>query len=271
MRILVPFLFSILLSPTFAEASVIITEVMYDLPGTDTGREWIEITNVGSSPVDVRKYKFFEADTNHAIAPISGSGVLSPGSSAVIADNPTKFKIDWPQYSGELFDSPFSLSNTGESLVLKDSALVTLDSISYDRALGAAGDGTTLKRSGITFISAMATPGTHIEVTGASTDSASVPTASATVTPLPTVSQPSASPTSYKKVQKVEVVTSTKTDVQTHDEAVEAPAVTTEIVAVGAALPLQDTSNRASNIFYSPWALGFIVVMVLAGAAFIFL
>src|SRR3989338_2889840 len=109
--------------PAFAHASVVFTEIMYDVSGTDTGREWVEITNTGTVSVDVSWYKFFEANTNHALVLISSSGTLQAGSSAVIADDATKFKIDWPSYAGTLFDSSFSLSNTGESIALRDGAL----------------------------------------------------------------------------------------------------------------------------------------------------
>lgn len=151
----------VVLLPTFAHGSVIFTEIMYDLSGTDTGREWVEITNTGDSLIDVSGYKFFEANTNHALTLISGNGVLNPGSSAIIADDPTKFSVDWPDYSGILFDSSFSLSNTGELLVLKDNTLDILDSVSYDSSRGAEGDGMTLQLDGSAFVSLQPSPGTY--------------------------------------------------------------------------------------------------------------
>ena len=94
-----------------AESSLKITEIMYDLPGSDSGREWIEVYNAGASDIDLSLFKFFEANTNHGLAP-AGSSILSAGALAVIADNPEKFSIDWPSYNGLIFDSSFSLSNT---------------------------------------------------------------------------------------------------------------------------------------------------------------
>ena len=38
--------------PVVSHAQVYINEIMYDLPGTDSGREWIEIYNAGSDAVD---------------------------------------------------------------------------------------------------------------------------------------------------------------------------------------------------------------------------
>lgn len=92
-------------------------------------------------------------------------------------------------------------------------------------------------------------------------------------------SQLSESPVRYKKAQEVELIINTKENITTHEEAVRAPTVTTEVAAVGAALiPVPPASeqktapetNRASGIFRSSWTLGFLGVVVLAGAAFIF-
>ena len=149
--------------PVTVHAAVIFTEIMYDLPGTDSGREWVEVTNTGSGSIDVSGYTFFEANSNHALVLVSGTGVLGPGTSAIIANDPTKFKIDWPNYSGPLFDSSFSLSNEGEPLALKDGATI-MDSISYDPSAGAAGDGNALKRIGDSFSSTVPTPGTYADI-----------------------------------------------------------------------------------------------------------
>ena len=252
--------------PVFAHASVVVSEIMYDVPGADTGREWVEVTNIGDTAADMSKYKFFEANINHTLIPISGNGVLLPGSSAIIADDPTKFKIDWPKYIGALFNSSFSLSNTGESFSLKDGALVTLDFVSYDPSLGAVGDGNTLQRRGSRFVSAAPTPGTYAEVSSAAISSATV---------IPTVSvsvpQPSVPVTGYKNVQKIDQVTSIKKNIKTNEEAIRAPTVTTELVTVGANVPPSVSATRASGIFHSPWTLGLLGVILLAAGAFILL
>ena len=67
---------------------------------------------------------------------------------------------DWPNFSGILFDSSFSLTNDpGETLVLKDASGTVVDQVTYDPSVGASGDGTTLNRSGSSFVAAVATPG----------------------------------------------------------------------------------------------------------------
>lgn len=118
---------------------------MYDLEGTDTGREWIEIQNTGTNSVDVSAWKLREADTNHGLTVIQGSSSIAPGGFAVIADNSTKFLADTPGYTGLLLDSSFSLSNTGETLALKDENLIDVDSVTYSSEQGAVGDGNSLQ------------------------------------------------------------------------------------------------------------------------------
>jgi hypothetical protein len=154
------FLFAaFLLLPSVSFASVQITEIMYDLPGGDTGREWIEITNTGSDTVDLSTYKLLEGTTNHGLTE-AGSMVLAPGASAILADDPLKFKADWPTFSGLVFNTVFSLSNSGETLSIKKGTVVE-DTIAYSSALGAAGDGGTLSRSGSGFVAAMPSPGVY--------------------------------------------------------------------------------------------------------------
>ncbi len=138
---------------------------MYDVSGTDTDREWIEVFNAGTSSVHVTEWKFFEANTNHAITSVQGGENLAAGAYAVIADNPTKFLQDWPSYSGMLFDSTFSLGNSGETLAIHmpPPDFAETDSISYQSAWGAAGNGNSLQRVSISsqnFTEAMPTPGT---------------------------------------------------------------------------------------------------------------
>lgn len=146
--------------PISAHAAVIVSEIMYDLPGTDSGREWIEITNIGTDAVGLNDLTLFEANTNHAVTAVSGPGTLQPGSSAILVSDPTKFKADWPNYAGTLLDSSFSLSNGGESLELRQGE-VALASASYDPSVGAAGDGNTLQWNGYSFGAAAPTPGSY--------------------------------------------------------------------------------------------------------------
>lgn len=146
------------LLPLSAFANARITEVMYDLPGSDSGREWIEVENTGSATLDISDWNFFENNTNHGITLVSG-GAIPPGGYAVIADNSAKFLADWPSFSGALYDSAFSLSQNGELLILRDSTLADIDTLTYDPSLGAAGDGMSLQKGNSAWSAGTPTPG----------------------------------------------------------------------------------------------------------------
>ncbi len=152
------------LVPGFARAQVVISEIMYDVSGTDTDREWVEVFNAGASPVHFTDWKLFEANTNHGITSAQGGENFAAGAYAIIADNPAKFLQDWPSYSGILFDSTFSLGNSGETLAIHmpPPDLTPTDSVPYQGAWGAAGNGNSLQRtsvSGTTFVESSPTPG----------------------------------------------------------------------------------------------------------------
>lgn len=143
-------------------AQIVLDEIMYDLPGTDTGREWVEIANTGSGAVTIAtsSWKFFEANTNHGISLFQGSLLIPSGGFAIIADDPNKFLSDWPGFSGTIFRSAFSLNNSGETIALKSDAATVVDQVSYASSTGAAGDGNSLQLSGGVWKALPPSPGT---------------------------------------------------------------------------------------------------------------
>ncbi|MSU56220.1 MAG: PKD domain-containing protein [Candidatus Taylorbacteria bacterium] len=146
--------------PGLVFASVAITEIMYDLPGTDTGREWVEVQNTGSTEISFLKWKLFEANTNHGLTLFQGNATTSASGFAIIADDPTKFLTDNPSYSGTLFKSSFSLLNTGETFELKLDN-VSVSQTTYTSGAGGAGDGNSLHFANNAWQPGVPTPGTE--------------------------------------------------------------------------------------------------------------
>lgn len=154
------FIAALLCMPVTIHAQVLFTEIMYAPEGADATHEWVEICNTGDTH-DVSTWKFFENDTNHGLTLSAGTAVLAVGDCAVIADNAAVFAGDYPSFAGNLFDSAFSLKNTGETLVLKDGDGISVDSITYSDTDGAKDDGNSLHRDGTTFTAGTPTPGTE--------------------------------------------------------------------------------------------------------------
>lgn len=149
--------------PLSAFASVIISEIMYDLPGSDSGREWIELYNAGPA-LDIGSWRLLEDGAHHKLSSLGGT-VIPQNGYAIIADSSEIFLSEHPSFSGIIFDSVFSLSNVGEEIVLEDQTFTTVDRVSYTSSLGAQGDGMSLSRSGSVFVSGTPTPGSnHTEV-----------------------------------------------------------------------------------------------------------
>ena len=170
-----------------AYAGVVITEIMYDLEGADTGREWIEIKNTGAA-VDLTGWKFFENGTNHGLTLFQGNTLLPENGFAIITDNAEKFLADWPGFSGTIFDSAFSLSNTGETLILRDAELADKDTATYSSGLGANGDGKSLQKVSNEWVAVSPTPGdgpTNQTSSNQVDENVSTAVSSGSVAPLP--------------------------------------------------------------------------------------
>ena len=146
-------------------ADVIITEIMYDPEGGDSGREWVEIMNDGSVAVDMQHFRFFEADTRHRIKESVGSMQLEPGAVAVIVQDSAYFKNDFQQYHGAIFLSSFSLRQQGEQgelLGMYNTAADRMEhQVTYAPDERTGGTGASLHLTlGNTQVPAPATPGT---------------------------------------------------------------------------------------------------------------
>jgi len=179
---------------------------MYDPPGANAGQQWLEVTNLGATPVDLSDWRLSEGGTNHKLSVTGGVSVLAAGGSLIIAENPDNFIAAFPQYAGALLKSAFTLkSKSGDTVVLKDASLASVDTVSYTPAAGAAGDGNTLHRVGSSLVAGAPDPGvysahppaplggtsTH---TGTSATSKAAPKAVTAGTAAPAASSPRAAP-----------------------------------------------------------------------------
>ncbi len=135
-----------LLLAQIASAQVSISEIMYDPQGGDTGHEWVEIINQGSAPVDIAHSKFVEGGSSHGLTVVQGEPNLAAGAYAIIADNAQIFLSDHAGFSGVVFDSAFSLKNTGETVAFKMPDGTISDTVTYTSDMGAAGDGNSLQK-----------------------------------------------------------------------------------------------------------------------------
>ena len=133
-------------TPVLVFAKISLVEIMYDAEGTDSDKEWVAIVNDNTEDVDLSTMRLSINGTNHLIVDPSGLKTIAKGQSALVVDNIDKFKVNYPNFTGLLYDSSFSLTNTSGVVALRDDAGVVLDTFSYDSSLGAAGDGNSLQK-----------------------------------------------------------------------------------------------------------------------------
>jgi len=97
-----------------------------------SSHEWVEIYNKGSESVDLNGWKFWENSTNHGLSVSTTDAVLAPGEYGVIAQDANQFLIDYPSFTGSVFDSSWSsLREEGELIGLKDGGLNLVEQFIY--------------------------------------------------------------------------------------------------------------------------------------------
>lgn len=151
--------------PYSANAQVIISEFLYDAAGSDSGQEWVELFNAGSDTVDLTKWKINDGSNHVLNVPPKNGGIgsimLAPGAYIILADNAPNFIASYPSLAN-VIDSTLSLPNTSGTVSLLGEDGSVVDSLSYTKDQGGAGDGNTLQRNAVssTALSALlSTPG----------------------------------------------------------------------------------------------------------------
>lgn len=132
---------------------LVISEIMYDLSGADTGKEWIEVYNAGQENVEVltgagsTTWRFFDG-ANHTLNLVSGeNNIILPQEYFIIAADANQFLIDHPSFSAKVFDTVMSLSNSSSTLALSfDGGQTQNISVHYEASWGAAGNGKSLEK-----------------------------------------------------------------------------------------------------------------------------
>ncbi len=142
-----------LLIPAITHAQIKISEIMYDPLGSDTKREWIEVFNESNQDVDLSTWFFYEGNVFHKLVAQTQS-ILPAGSYAIIVDSIVEVLADHSDFSGVIFDSVFSLNNTGESISIADSQKMVINTVTYSADMGASNDGNSLQINDKTIITA---------------------------------------------------------------------------------------------------------------------
>jgi len=149
--------------PFWTNASVYISEIMYDLDGSDDKKEWIEIYNDAGGEINLKDWRFNDGSSHILNEPPANGGtgslVLSAYSYAILSSDATTTVVNYSAYSGTIIDTVMSLGNTAETLKIIDASGAIIDTVSYNSSMGANGDGNSLQKINGAWLAVAPTPG----------------------------------------------------------------------------------------------------------------
>ena len=111
--------------PLTVNAEVLITEVFYDTPGSDSYEEWIEITNTGCSTQSLTGWSLSDNNKTYTL-----SGSLQANQSLVVARNSSGFNSLYST-SPDKSNLNLSLGNSGDFVELRNQTQ-TVDLVAWE-------------------------------------------------------------------------------------------------------------------------------------------
>jgi fibronectin type 3 domain-containing protein len=71
-------------TPGTATGSVLLSEVLYDVDGSDDGFEWVELFNAGTQAVNLSNYSLGNGGSDYTYSKVQLSGTIQPGATFVV-------------------------------------------------------------------------------------------------------------------------------------------------------------------------------------------
>ncbi|WP_428239984.1 endonuclease [Gynuella sp.] len=105
---------ALMLLASFSHAELMISEVLYDPPGSDSTEEWIELYNPGCSAVSLNGYSLSDNSSTYSL-----SGTVSAGAYVTVARSASGFRSLYGS-SPDISGMSLSLGNSGDWVELKN-------------------------------------------------------------------------------------------------------------------------------------------------------
>ena len=128
MKLRVFLAFALLLAGHCSQAKLLISEVLYDTPGSDKREEWVELFNSGCETINLNQYTLSDNSKTHYL-----KGQIASGEYITIAKDAQGFNTLYqttPNYDGLIL----SLGNKGDLIELK-TAGITVDYVAWENGL----------------------------------------------------------------------------------------------------------------------------------------
>ncbi|MCK6546037.1 right-handed parallel beta-helix repeat-containing protein [Myxococcota bacterium] len=123
--------FTVVAPVTVSPGDLVVTEIMFDPSGTETQREWFEIYNTTSAPIDLVGFTFSDDGTDSFTVARATPVVIAPGAYFVLGRNGDP-ALNGGVTVGYVY-SGFALANSGDEIIISIGG-VTIDRVAYDAA-----------------------------------------------------------------------------------------------------------------------------------------
>ena len=145
-----------------AGTGIVISEVFYDTPGTDSNEEWIEIYNNTGANADLSGWTISDNNGTGSIYTIPNGTSILDATYLTIAINSAGFNALY-SFDADVYGGIPALNNTGDALLLKNDSGQTVDAVAWEGGASAgtptgwgsttaptSGTGSTIVRSDVT-------------------------------------------------------------------------------------------------------------------------
>lgn len=110
---------------------IVISEVFYDTPGTDSDEEWIELFNAGGSTVDISGWTITDNNGTGSTYTYSNGVSLAAGTFYTVATDQSGFNSLYGKNPDDSGSIP-ALNNGGDTIILKDGQGSTVDEVAWE-------------------------------------------------------------------------------------------------------------------------------------------
>lgn len=152
---IIALLLAMLPSGARASGELLVTELMYDAPGSDAGAEWVELYNASGSTLTIvpgtgaGSWRINDG-SSHVLRLAQGDAAVPPGGLFVVAASSTAFLQAYPGYGGTLVTSSLALPNAGGTVgITADSGATWLAQLTYSSSWGGSGEGSSLEKANV--------------------------------------------------------------------------------------------------------------------------
>ncbi|MDP3069819.1 MAG: lamin tail domain-containing protein [Opitutaceae bacterium] len=119
-------LFAVLIFPALMRADIVINEIMYHPSSERISEEYIELHNTGTNPVSLDRWSIVRG-----VSYTFPNVTIAPGGYLVVAADRAVFSAKYPAVTNFVAGWTGRLSNSRDSIVLKDDRGITIDQVDY--------------------------------------------------------------------------------------------------------------------------------------------